>query len=173
MAQEEKEGVALAGQAVEFGQSDVVEVLCFGAASFVPAAPTGEVEVFVEAAGAGVAGEADGGGGIALVAQNFGQRGDFGAQRAFVAQGDDLGGEEVLAGEHGGIGAGCRDIGAEGLLEEGAFLGEAVELWCGESAVSVAAHVVAAQRIDAQQYDIWFAVAACRHKRGFLPDVNR
>ena len=54
-------------------------------------------------------------------------------------------------------------MGAEGLLEQHAFGGEAVEVGRGEPLVAVRAHVVAAQRVDAKEDDVWFLLAASRH----------
>ena len=55
---------------------------------------------------------------VALLAQNFGQRWHFGAQRAFVAQRHHLGAKDIAPGQHRGIGRGGGDVGAKGVLEE-------------------------------------------------------
>jgi hypothetical protein len=84
-----------------------------------------------------------------------------------VTQRDDLRREDILPGQHRGVSACGRDIGAEGLLEERALFGELVDVRRRQAMIAVAAHVVAAQRVDAQQNDIRFLLTASRHS-GFL-----
>jgi hypothetical protein len=59
-------------------------------------------------------------------------------------------------------------MGAEGLLKKHALLGEAIDVRRCEPMIAVAAHVVSPQRVDAQENDVWFAIATRRH-RVFLP----
>ena len=157
VAQEEEERLLLLGQAVQLGDGDVVEVLRLGAAALVPAAPAGEVEIVVEAARGRVAAEADAGGGVALLAQDLGQRLHLRAQRPLVAQRHHLGAEHIHAGEHGAVAAGGGDVRAVGALEQRAALGEAVHVRRGQPGVAIAAHVVGTQRVDAEKEDIGFS----------------
>ena len=85
MPQEEKEGFLRFREAFQLGDGNLVEVFGLRAATLCKGAPTGVVEVFVEAARAGVAGETDAGSVVAVFAQDLGQGADFLGQSAFVA----------------------------------------------------------------------------------------
>ena len=145
VAQEQEEGLVLSGQPVQLRQRDVVEVLRLGAAALVPAPPAGVVQIGVEAARGRVAGEADAGSVVARRAQGLGQRGDFGAQRPLVAQGDHLRGKDVHAGQHGAVGAGRRDVRAVSVFEQRPARREAVQVRHRQARVAVTAQVVGAQ----------------------------
>ncbi|MEZ4834154.1 MAG: hypothetical protein R2873_19590 [Caldilineaceae bacterium] len=56
--------------------------------------------------------------------------------------------------QHGRIRAGGGNVRAERLLEQRRFLGEVVDVRRGQPIISVAAHVIPAQRINAQKHDI-------------------
>ena len=82
-----------------------------------------------------------------------------------MAMGHQLRREDVHAGKHGRVGAGGGDMGAEGVFEEGALLGEAVQVRAGQPVVAVATQMVGPQRVDTEQDDVWFRG---RSHRAFL-----
>ena len=118
VAQEQKErGLAL-HQLLQLGDRDGIEVLGLGATALVPASPAGEVEVLVKPTGAGVAAKADTRSRVARFFKQLGEGGDFLTERAFVAERDHLGGEDILPRQHRAIGAGGGDVGADIVLKE-------------------------------------------------------
>jgi hypothetical protein len=71
-----------------------------------------------------------------------------------MAQRHHLGGENIHAGQHGGIRAGGGDESAVSIFEQRAALREPVEVRRRLAPVMVAAHVVGSQRIDRDEQNI-------------------
>jgi len=155
VAEEEQEGLLALRQPLQLRHGDLVKVLRLGHAALVPRLPARvEVQVLVEPARGRVVGEADAGARVARVAQYFGQRPDFRPQRALVRQRDDLRAEHIHAGEHVGVAARRRDVRAVVVLEERGALRKPVDVRRRQPVIAVRAHVVRAQRVDAEEQDI-------------------
>ena len=151
VAQEQEEGVVLAGEPVEFGNGDVVEVVGLEAWAVLPVAPAREIDVVVEAAGGRVALEADASALVALLLEDLGEGHHAGGEGAAVPERDDVGPKAVHAREHRAVARRGGYVGAEVVLEEDAFFGELVDVGRREAVVPVAAHVVGAKTVDADQ----------------------
>ena len=71
-----------------------------------------------------------------------------------MAQGHDAGAEAVEAGEHGGVGRGRGNVGRVVLFKEHGVCGKAVDMGRGLAVVSITAHAIGAQAVDAEDNDV-------------------
>ena len=154
VAQQHEEGPSAVQQPVQLRDDDAVQVLGLLAGPVRPAAPRLVVQVGVEAPGAWVSAQPHAGGVVSLAAQEFRQHRHLGPDRALVAEGDHLGGEDVHAAEHGGVAAGGGDVGAVGVLEQRSLSRQPVDVGRRQAAVAVAAEVVGSQGVDAEYEDV-------------------
>jgi len=97
---------------------------------------------------------ADEGGFVAGVVQEAGPSGEAVTGGAAIDVVGDLIGVRVEAGEEGGAAGGAEGSDGEGVLEHGAFAGEAVDVWSLGEGMAAAAEFVPAQIIDQDEDDV-------------------
>jgi len=161
MAQKEEPGFLLGSKAFELGNRDGIEVFGLMRASVLPGAPALELQIFLEAAGGGVGGEADAGSVVAVLAQNLGEGGDIVGQAALMPQCDNGGAEAVAAGQHGGIAGRRRDMRRQALGERNAALEVFVDVRRSQALVAVERHMIRAHGVDAEEQQVGFLCHRC------------